>query len=95
MLNAWEQRLGKATRTQLSGERRDAVFHVQLTDTKDQRTATEQNQQACSQTPFWLQLGLTKLIFVCIVQASLLVPMDSPAKERKLGIKIPTEKAGT
>ena len=35
------------------------------------------------QKPVWLWLAMTKLVFDCIVAASLLLPMDSPAKKRK------------
>ena len=65
-------------------------FFVKLTDTREQRTKTSKPVQE----PFLLYRAMTKLIFVCIVAASLLFPMDPPGEERNWDPQSPLTKQG-
>ena len=83
MLAAICERLrGQATWTSLLGEWRGA-FLVKFTDTGEQRTANDQNQQACSKN--MLAVGPNDqpdLRLHCV-----LLPVENPAKARTLGIR--------
>ena len=64
------------------------LFFVKLKDTKEQRTANEQNQPAWSITILALARNdQTDLRLHCFSFSALL--LDSPAKKRKSGIRNP------